>query len=97
MESDLPALLRQAEVKVMLDNAMLTRNAVDDPMQSLEAERQIRMAMYKSALGQITEQENRQILDILRPCCPEIFFTPPSIDERQKEFTALRNDLIEEE
>ena len=29
--------------------------------------------MYKFALRQITEDERRQILDCLRPCCPELF------------------------
>ena len=40
------------------------------------------MAMYYTALGQITQQEKKRILHILRPCCPEIFFTPPLIDDR---------------
>ena len=75
----------------MLDNARLIGNAVDDPMQSLEAERQVRMAMYKFALGQITEQEKQQILDILRPCCSEVFFTPPAIDVHHTALSTLED------
>ena len=85
MESDLSAVLRHAEVKAIFNNANLIRNSADSPDQAAEAERQIRMAMYKFALGQMTQEEKQQILGILQPCCPEIFFTPPSTDEGQKE------------
>lgn len=33
-------------------------------------------------LGQITQEKKKRILDILRPCCPEIFFTPPLVDDQ---------------
>lgn len=77
----------------MFDNATLTRNASDSLDQAKEAERQIRMAMYKSALGQITEQEKQHILDILHPCCPEVFFTPPSIDVHQTTFWTMEDAM----
>ena len=95
MEKELSALLRRPEVKVMLDNAMLTRNALGDPKQSIEARRQIRMTMYKHALGQITDEERQRILNILRPCCPEIFYTAPTTEERQKECTGPEDSFIE--
>jgi len=91
MESDLPAILRHAEVKAMFDNATLIRNTPDSLDQAKEAERQIRMALYKFALGQITEQEKQQIIDLLHPCCPEVFFTPPSIDVHQTTFSTMED------
>ena len=47
--------------------------AAAGPDRAKEAERQIHAAMYRFALGQITEDERRCILGILRPCCPEMF------------------------
>jgi hypothetical protein len=64
----------------MLANASLTRDAPDDRERTAEAARQIHQAMYRFALGQISEAERTRVLQILRPCCPEIFVTPASRD-----------------
>jgi hypothetical protein len=57
----------------MLTNARLTAAAADDPERAQEARRQVYGAMYRYALGHITEQERSRLLSILRPCCPEVF------------------------
>ena len=83
MEEDLLAALRQNEVRAMLDNAALTRDAIDSTVRREAAMRQVRMAMYNFALGQITDLEKKRILDVLRPCCPDLFATtyrPPQPD-----------------
>ncbi|MGA2796871.1 MAG: hypothetical protein ABSE63_04780 [Thermoguttaceae bacterium] len=86
------AVLRHAEVKAIFNNANLIRNSSESLYQAAEAERQILMAMYKFALGQITQEEKQQILDVLRPCCPEIFFTPPhATDEQQPALSGLED------
>lgn len=74
----LTAIVRRSEVENMLQNARLTRDWPILQEQRTEAERQVRMVMYRAALGEITEEERRQIFDILRPCCPDLFVTPPS-------------------
>ena len=51
----LPNAIRQRESRAMLDNARLTRKAPDSPEKAAEAKRQVRAAMYKFALDQITE------------------------------------------
>jgi hypothetical protein len=77
MES-LATILRQNDVETMLQNARLTRDWPDREENRAEAERQVRMAMYRSALGQISSEERDRILDTLRPCCPEVFCVDPA-------------------
>ena len=78
MES-LAAIIRRSEGETMLGNARLTRDWPMGDEQRAEAERQVRMAMYRAALGQISSEERDRILDILRPCCPDLFasLSPP--------------------
>jgi hypothetical protein len=85
-------VLWQREVQVIIENAMLTRERPDSIERTEEASRRVRMAMYYSALGQITQEEKKRILDILRPCCPEIFFTSPLIDDRPSTFSPTEDD-----
>jgi hypothetical protein len=77
---DLSAIVRGNEVETLLHNARLTRDWPDSQQRSQEANRQVRMAMYKAALGQISDEERDRILEILRRCCPELFaaVVPPS-------------------
>ena len=75
MES-LATVVRQNDVETMLQNARLTRDWPDREEKSKEASRQVRMAMYERALGGIPEDVAREILDILRPCCPDLFASP---------------------
>jgi hypothetical protein len=78
------AIVRRNEVEAMLGNARLTRDWPMGEEKRAEAERQVRMAMYRSALGQISHEERDCILAILRPCCPDLFasLSPPP-NERQ--------------
>ncbi len=76
----LSAIVRRNEVETMLQNARLTRDWPDGDEQRGEAERQVRMAMYRSALGQISDEERERILTILRPCCPEICVSAAPVD-----------------
>jgi hypothetical protein len=78
----LSATLRQREVEAMLDNAKLTHDAPEGPEKAEEAKRLVRTAMYKFALSQITEEEKQRLLTILRPCCPDVFVTPPPTEEQ---------------
>jgi hypothetical protein len=71
------AMVRQHDVETMLHNARLTRDWPIDEERRAEAERQVRMTMYDRALGEISEDVAREILDILRPCCPDIFCGDP--------------------
>ena len=63
-------------METMLRNARITAQWDDGPERRDEAIRQVHLAMYRSALGQITADEREQILAVLRPCCPEIFVSP---------------------
>jgi len=74
----LTAIVRRNDVETMLRNARLTREWPDGQEKRAEAERQVRMAMYERALGGISEDVAREILDILRPCCPEVFCVEPA-------------------
>jgi hypothetical protein len=74
-------VLRQREVEVIIENAVLTRERPDSIERTEEARRRVRMAMYYAALGQLTQEEKGRILAILRPCCPELFFSPPISDD----------------
>ena len=75
--------LRHNDVKTMLENARLTAASADNAERSEEAQRQIHQAMYRFGLGQITDEERRQILVLLEPCCPGIFFRFPTADDPQ--------------
>ena len=72
MES-LFSLVRRNEVETMLENARLARDWPDVEERRTEAERQIRALMYRSALGQIDDEERDRILAVLAPCCPYLF------------------------
>ena len=71
---DLFAIVRRNEVETMLHNARLTRDWPAADENRTEAERQVRVAMYRFAIGRMTDEERWQILEILRPCCPDMFF-----------------------
>jgi hypothetical protein len=73
-------ILRRNDVRTLLANARLTAAAADGPERTEEARRQIHKAMYRFALGEITDEERRQILTLLEPCCPGTFFRLPVID-----------------
>ena len=70
---DLSAIVRSNEVETLLRNARLTRDWPDSDQKFQEANRLVRIAMYKAALGQVSGEERDRILEILRPCCPELF------------------------
>jgi hypothetical protein len=78
MTAGLPAILRQREVNAMLDDAKLTRDWPDCQEKLDAASRQVRMALYKRVLHEISDEERDTILDILRPHCPEIFYSGPT-------------------
>lgn len=90
----LSAMVRRNDVETMLDNARLTRDWPIGEEQRAEAERQVRMAMYRSALGQITNEERQRVLDILRPCCADIFACPAP-PEHEWEFPVTRESPTE--
>ena len=46
-----------------------------------EAGRQVRQAMYKATLAQISQQERTKLLQMLRPCCPEVFSSDVQPDD----------------
>ena len=66
---------------MMLENARLTAAAPGSPEQADEAARQVHRAMYEFALGAITADERRQILTILHPSCPDMFFSSPDVEK----------------
>ena len=73
--AELPSLLRHNEWQVMLRNAHLICASPDSLERTTAARELIYRAMYKAALKQITDDERRQLLTILRPCCPDLFYT----------------------
>ena len=81
----LSTILRHNDVETVLRNARLTLDWPDGEEKRAEAERQIRMAMYRAALGQISNDERDRILDILRPCCPALF-TSQSLPPHEPQF-----------
>jgi hypothetical protein len=66
----------------MLANARLTAATADGPERIEEAKRQVHQTMYRFALGDITEEERRQILTLLEPCCPGTFLSPKLSDDQ---------------
>jgi len=71
----------------MLRNAHVTAQSDGGPERKHEAIRQVHLAMYRFALGQITEDERQRLLSILRPCCPEVFVSPPDKQGRDPAFS----------
>ena len=65
--------MTQNEVQTTLRNASLVLAWPDGDERRAEAERQVRMAMYRAALGQISEEVKGRILGILFPLCPDLF------------------------
>jgi hypothetical protein len=92
MSVDLPAILRQRDVRTMLDSASLIRESRDGQQRAEQAKQLVFAAMYRFALGQISEAERQRILDVLRPCCPEVFFSPPK--SRHREADCWRDSLV---
>jgi hypothetical protein len=78
--SGLHDTLRRNEVEMLVHNARLTRDWPDCQEKLDEASRQAHMALYKHALQEISDEERDCILEILRPCCPDLFapVAPPS-------------------
>ena len=76
----------------LLHNAGVTRHWPDGEEKRQEAERQVHHTMYEAALGCITEQEREQILEILRPSCPELFTPLPPSEEDWR--LAVDQDMI---
>jgi hypothetical protein len=81
-------------VETMFVNARFTRNWPETPEQLTEAERQIRMAMYQRALGEISEEERDRVLAILRPCVPDLF-APPAPIHNEWESLAMAEPPVE--
>ena len=50
------------------------------------------MAMYRFAVGQMKDEERRQILEILRPCCPDMFSMQPAIEHQQLALSPLSHE-----
>jgi hypothetical protein len=71
--SELLDILRCNEARTFIRNAEIVREYPDCPERADAAREQVHRAMYRSALGQVTEDERVQILAILRPCCPDMF------------------------
>jgi hypothetical protein len=69
-------ILRRNEVQTSIHNAEIVREYPDSPERTDAAREQVHRAMYRAALGQITENERTQILAILTPCCPDFFSYP---------------------
>ncbi len=89
---DLFAIVRRNEVETMLHNARLTRDWPAADENRTEAERQIRVAMYRFAIGRMTDEERWQILEILRPCCPDMFFMQSPIEDQQPVLSPLDHE-----
>ena len=71
-------VLRHNDVETMLRNARITAQCDDGAEKRQEAVRQVHLAMYRAGLSQITAEEREQILEILRPCYPEVFIACPA-------------------
>jgi len=78
MSLTLHEVLRHNDVETMLRNARITAQCHDGSERRLEAVRQVHLAMYRAGLCQITVEEREQILEILRPYCPEVFIPCPA-------------------
>jgi len=74
----------------MLRNARLTRNWPECDERVEEAKRQVRMAMYRNGLGQISVEERDLIVSILRPCCPDIFTSPAPLPDHERELPIVQ-------
>ncbi len=80
-DASLDDIIQQNEVATMLRNARLTLQAPESAQRMEEAGRQVRQAMYKATLAQISQQERDQVLEMLRPCCPEVFSSDVKPDD----------------
>jgi hypothetical protein len=76
----------------MLDCAALIGVQPESLERTKAAERLVRTAMHKFALRQITEGERRQILDCLRPCCPELFAASAPPKQREAALQTLDDE-----
>ena len=92
MTPELFTIVRRNEVEAMLHNARLTRDWPNGEQKRAEAARQVRMVMYRFALEQIKDEERRQILEILSPCCPDMFSMQPPIEHQQPASSALNHE-----
>ena len=81
MPTHLRDTLRRNDVETMLDNARLILRHPPGEERDQEASRLIHHAMYASTLGHITTEERREILAILRPCCPGLFLRTTAKDD----------------
>jgi len=77
----LSAILWRNEVEALLHGACLVSDWPDETQRQEAAERLIRAAMYEAALGKISDDVKQQILAILRPFCPDLFYSglPPEV------------------
>jgi hypothetical protein len=87
----LSAIVRRIEAEAMLQSARLTRDWPNGEEKRAEAERQVRMAMYRSALGQIFDEEREHILAILRPCCPDLFTSLRRPPDPERELPPIKD------
>lgn len=73
-------ILRRTEVETLLHNAHMVCDWPNGKQQAEEAQRLIRATMYEAALGRISDAMKQQILTILYPFCPDIFYggLPPA-------------------
>ena len=70
----LSGILRRNEVETLLHSAHLVRDWANGRERAEEAQRLIRATMYEAALGKISDAMKQQILTILYPFCPDIFY-----------------------
>ena len=73
MADTLADILRHHLVEARIENARFTHDHSNPTERAAEARRQVYEVMYESALGRMTAEERQTILDILRPCCPDLF------------------------
>jgi hypothetical protein len=93
MPRSLHETLHGNDIETLLHNARLTRDWPNSDERYDQAQRQVLRAMYQTALGQISHQERNRILEILRPCCPELFAAGDAPQEPDWRF-AFEQDMI---
>ncbi len=81
---DLAAVLHSREVELLFSNARLIHEYPDSAERERQAERQVRMVMYRAAVGEITKAERDAVITVLAPCCPGIFPLPDQPGEEHR-------------
>jgi hypothetical protein len=90
---NLREIVRRHRAEAMIETARLISTFQESDDRRREARFQVYQAMYESALGRLTDAERQLILEILRPCCPDVFEAAAGLTPPPPELPALAGSV----